>query len=520
MSRLSIIELPRLKLRFQPRRVAVAESEGGAETSVTRLFVVDKAGWYVSDLNRVLLAEEGGAAAPVVQERHRLLAKLLEGIPHSLVLENDSRELQVLVPNHEMRRPTVHGEHFGTHLIFDRASESWSEVMSDSPYLLFPVHTSCTFLLNKTLDAALYMIVLRFFARDYAAAFRMAESITVDVRFSATEQWVWNLLQHVKDAHPNAHAVRLKLLLALQFSSNTTEFWSETQEIDRYLKKLDYVSGQCLLAPREERAALAMCKEQWPYIKSRLAYWDARGKGLARVVLSPPLPKLGGDVWHERVWHASDALLDAADPLVIFKYEHPTKAGVGAIEEEDAMRVVLECDVIEDEESGNSRGLGVLFLYRLLTKQLGCVVDGVDCAAAMGELGARCLNARLMHWGQAGFGIHPSHSTFLLAAIIENPDFAWPAVPMDSNTLQMLGTGMNLTQIRQRASAQFGGRGFRGGGMVRGMMPGMMVMGGGEGGEYGGGGGGRPALDEATVRFLVCTVTFYANLAHSLTRSP
>lgn len=487
MSHLSIIELPRLKLRFQPRRVALSTSTGAEAEAVTRLYVVDKAGWYVSDLNREL---DGSGA---VSERHRLLAELLAGLPHSLILENDSRELQVLVPNHEMRRPTVRGEHFGNELIFDRSSESWSEVMSDSPYLLFPVHTSCTFLLNKTLDAALYMIVLRFFNRNYAAAFRMAESITVDVRFTATEQWVWNLLQHVSDAHPDAHAVRLKLLLALQFSSNTTEFWSETEQLDRYLKKLDFVSGQCLLTPSEERAALKMCKEQWPYIKSRLAYWDAQSKGLAFVKLAPPLPKLGGDVWHERVWHASDGLLDAADPLQIFKYEHPMKDDLSNLGEEDLMRVVLECDVIEDEESGNSRGLGVLFLYRLLTKQITCVVDGVDCAQAMGEISIRCLNARLMHWGQAGFGIHPSHSTFLLSTVIENPGFAWPPVPTDAPTIKLLQAGINLAQVRKRASAQFGG--FR---RVMGM--GMMGVGGDDDDE----GGlvarrGAPALDEATI---------------------
>ena len=257
---ISMIELPRLKLRLQPRL---------SPTGAVRLTLVDNAGWFVSDSHFGAAdgAEDGGAVA--ISPRVKLLGELLEGIPHCLILENDGQQLQVLVANHPMRRPKVMGRPFSTDLVFLRSDEGWSAQMHDTPFFLYPVHTSRTFLLNKTLDAALYLILLRFMARDYSGAFRMTEACTVDVDFTESEKWVFNQLRHVKDKHPDAHALRLQLSLALQYSNNKNTCWDLNEEIDGYLMKSSHVSADCRHSLENEKAALRMCKTETAVVKAR-----------------------------------------------------------------------------------------------------------------------------------------------------------------------------------------------------------------------------------------------------------
>ena len=140
--------------------------------------------------------------------------------------------MQVLVPNHEMRRPKIEGQPFSSELLFHRSSAGWCEVMNDTPYYLYQIHTSRTYLVAPLLEANMYMIMLKFMARDYEAACKLTDSMTVDVDFTPTEQWVFDLLRHCKDKHPDAHARRLKLLLALQYSENVAPFWAIEQEME------------------------------------------------------------------------------------------------------------------------------------------------------------------------------------------------------------------------------------------------------------------------------------------------
>ena len=185
---ISIVELPRLKLKFQPRQDADGE---------VRLYSLDHDGFFVSDAHIRALERYtadsvavsvvrgsqmpddgdggggavGGAGAPEPSVPFpaslQLLADLLPGIPHSIILENRNGELQLLVPSHEMRRPNVRGRPFSDHLVFDRSSGDWIEIMGNNPTFVYPIHTSKLFLRCTTLDSALYLILLRLFSRQY-----------------------------------------------------------------------------------------------------------------------------------------------------------------------------------------------------------------------------------------------------------------------------------------------------------------------------------------------------------------
>jgi hypothetical protein len=110
-----------LKIRFQPKQ----DADG-----VVRLYLLDQAGWYVSD-------DVGSSTTPWKQ--------MLGGISHSLVLENINGEQQVIVPNYDVHRPEIEGVAFSTEIICDRASMGWQQVM-DTRYYLYPLHTSRSFL--------------------------------------------------------------------------------------------------------------------------------------------------------------------------------------------------------------------------------------------------------------------------------------------------------------------------------------------------------------------------------------
>eukprot|EP00954_Amorphochlora_amoebiformis_P014105 1105270-Amorphochlora_amoeboformis.AAC.1 len=79
-------------------------------------------------------------------------------------------------------------------------------------YFLYPVHISLSFLFTPTLSSALYLLLLRYLHRDYAAAFRLVHSIGTDAVFLDEEAMIFmHLAQCNKDRHPDAHAVRLAI---------------------------------------------------------------------------------------------------------------------------------------------------------------------------------------------------------------------------------------------------------------------------------------------------------------------
>ena len=118
------------------------------------------------------------------------------------------------------------------------------------------MHTSLAFLHCSTLASTLYLLLLRLLARDYEACSRLTETCTLDVDFTPEEQWVAAQLGRAEhDCHPDAHACRLKLLLAVMYSDNALP-WEAHLEMTSYLLKLEHVSAGCRLSAEEELTAL------------------------------------------------------------------------------------------------------------------------------------------------------------------------------------------------------------------------------------------------------------------------
>ena len=133
---------------------------------------------------------------------------LLDGIPHSLVLENLDGDLSILVPAFLPKRLRDGGEPYSPEVIFLR-EKKWLENMKVRHYL-YPIHLSLTFLFTPTLSSTLYLVLLRFLNRQYAEVFRLADSCASDIKFSAEEDQLWQQFASVSDdGSPDAHACKV-----------------------------------------------------------------------------------------------------------------------------------------------------------------------------------------------------------------------------------------------------------------------------------------------------------------------
>jgi len=108
---------------------------------------------------------------------------MLAGIPHSLILSNTKGELQVLVPVVRIVRPLVKTQPFSTEIVLHRSNYAWATNMTQK-YYMYPIHVSLSFLQTKGLNSALYLMLLRFFHRDYDEVFRLADSVATDTDLS------------------------------------------------------------------------------------------------------------------------------------------------------------------------------------------------------------------------------------------------------------------------------------------------------------------------------------------------
>jgi len=188
---LSLIELPRLKLAFTGR----VDPDGE-----TRLYSLDHTDLFVTN------------------HRHPLVNRMLQGIPHSLLLSNLRGELQVLVPVLAPVRPPVGAQPFTTTLVLDRSDATWAAALS-SRYFMYPVHVSTSFLVTKGLNAALYLLLLRLLHRDYDDAYRLTDSVATDTAFSDEGLCIFKALSFANDdAHPDAHAVSVDTSILLLFN--------------------------------------------------------------------------------------------------------------------------------------------------------------------------------------------------------------------------------------------------------------------------------------------------------------
>eukprot|EP00048_Salpingoeca_helianthica_P023358 m.23852 g.23852 ORF g.23852 m.23852 type:complete len:4219 (+) comp8583_c1_seq1:2019-14675(+) len=434
LTQISLIELPRLKLRLQPHR---------SPTGAVRLHVADRAGWYVSDLSDTHPARD-------------LLDQLIGTLPHSLILENDGGSLMVLLPNHDVYRPVVAGAPFSRTLVCDRASVGWQEVM-ESRFYLYPVHRSLATLFCQTLASTLYLILVRLMLREYATAFRLLDTIAVDTTFTAEEEWIFNqIIRTLDDYHPDACACRLKLVLAVVYSPNRPK-WDVHSQVDLYIAKRSHVSATCLLTDAEELLCIHQCKQVTPLIKIRLAYLEAvHGRGglakagpTATATLKSEGLRIGGHPWVKFQQLGLDYLNHNSTRLERIQYARPPRADSALL-----LKAIWEDEVVMDEVSGANKKLGFAFLLDVALGTIPATFGDQEVNDSFAQLMIRYFHLKHARWGretvtEGETEAVPSRAIAYLAAVLQNPTGPWMQLPTSPAVSRALASGASLVRRRE-----------------------------------------------------------------------
>eukprot|EP00043_Microstomoeca_roanoka_P005858 m.58502 g.58502 ORF g.58502 m.58502 type:complete len:4257 (-) comp13155_c0_seq1:39-12809(-) len=471
---ISMIELPRLKLRMKPTM----------QRGELRLILLDHAGWYVSDIFDGSADQAGGenenetdgdefamqVQEDVTQEsnatnvKYKYLKQLIQGIEHSWLLENGTGGFMLLMPNHDLYRLPLEGEPFPTQIMADRSSIGWQTTM-DTRYYLYPIHQSHQHLICTTLASTLYLILIRFLTRNYMDAFQLIGTVFTDTEFDSEESWIFDQYERtLSDRHPEAHACRIKLALAIMYSDNSFK-WDLSTELVEYLAKKPGVRAGCRLRPDEEFAALTLAKNLNQHLKNRFLLLKPRHNRLlspdakqdptvharstdeSTVQLKPDPMRWGGLPWAKVQTLTLDYIVRATQPLTRIHYKHP---GVeqGKLDTNEILALIWDETLVADEESGSNRQLGIVFLYNLVRGVIRCQFSGSDVTDSTSTLLTRLFQLKVARWGE---GTREGETEYvitkqmaMLGCMLTSPDAMWPPVPDDPSSQRLLSRGLNL----------------------------------------------------------------------------
>ncbi|CAL1133950.1 unnamed protein product, partial [Cladocopium goreaui] len=247
---LRILQFPRLGLTF------FVKDEGGVKRLVSADF---------GNLSVLL--------APVPEQ----VAKLLTGIPHAVILCDEMQSLHVLVPQYMPLRPNIKGRPFTTEIVFERLGKwgrNWTS-KAKVTYFKYEVHVSKGFLIAPSFSSAMYLLLLRFLARDYEGVSSLVHAVGTDAELNEEEAQILKVLGLVEDAHPDALACRCLVTLAV-LRSGCPLPWDFRQEFAWYVSKISHISARSRLSLDQEAELLNECER----LSSKFRVTEAQTKKL------------------------------------------------------------------------------------------------------------------------------------------------------------------------------------------------------------------------------------------------
>ena len=392
-----------------------------------------------------------------------------------MFIENDQGQVQLLLANHDCCRPVSPKFPFTTDLVFFRGDVAWMEVMQRR-YYLYPIHTSKTFLDTTSLAARLYLILLKLLRRDYIGAVKLSKVVAMDVLFTTEEKWVFGLIQNRTegDQHPDAHACRLRLLLAVHLFSDNEISWETHLECDRYLSKLPQISADCRLTEDEELDVLSLSKQGTPRIKNRLRLLAARRKVLQGgssggsfiddnvsvgaggagekdvVTVEGGNPRVGGQPWWKLGSYSGQHVESRTRSTTSFlQYKDPESSVTHVLQDAEMLNLIWKDELLSDDENGGNRQLGLLFCYKLAVGDLSVLLGGDDCTRSFVDIMTRWFHLKLCRWGRESVNageeeVEPSRDMMKLFVVLDHPERRWGPPPRDGGSQRMLERGVEL----------------------------------------------------------------------------
>ena len=169
------VELPRLRLNFV---VEAAKGEGSGVADGVLLRSVEHDGLWVSN-----------ARSPELE-------RLMQGMPHAIVLQDSAGDLYILASaaacpsKGEDALGSGKPELFSCALVLDRGNKEWLANLGEVRHYLYPVHISKRFVVLPSLSAALSLLLFKVLHRCYSDAARLAPSCISDTQLTDEEEQV------------------------------------------------------------------------------------------------------------------------------------------------------------------------------------------------------------------------------------------------------------------------------------------------------------------------------------------
>eukprot|EP00435_Cladocopium_sp_Y103_P040164 s652_g10.t2 len=281
-SAVCLVELPRVQLRFVPGP--------DPNNRGLRLFSKEFGGFYL--LNRRGVFDPEAWQEATGDPRATDLAAFLAKMPHAVVLRSAAGAIRILVTSADVTRPNIKCKPFSTDLVVNRKIL----VALSGKTFLWDFHESGSLLLTSSLSGTLYLSLLTLLHRDYTACARLIGSVGFDEGISAEEFRLlkMTLFSTMKDRHPDASALRLKLVLALIAHNPKHPLLDPDNKLIQsdygdYLLKLTHISQSCQLQLREEGVLLRnmqeMGCESWQQADNRFKFVEAVQNGSPACVL-------------------------------------------------------------------------------------------------------------------------------------------------------------------------------------------------------------------------------------------
>jgi thiol-disulfide isomerase/thioredoxin len=413
------VELPRLRARFQPNV--------GAD-GIKRLYFLDHPGWFVCC--------DTAAAS---------LSHLTSLFDCHLLLQNESLETALLVPNHEIRWAKIFAEPFCTTLLYDRASLLWQESVP-TPFYFYVVHTCKQFLIPPSLAASLYLVASLMFKQKFAAAMRLMESCYIDTTATPEEQFMLSVIEKTEsDRSPDAHACRLKLVHSIMHSDlPLPKFMSA--DLHKYLDKYRQVTEQCRLSRTEIIDLLKRCDRPSRLVKAQLTFLKASVDLVESVDLQCDAVQWPGQPWNKLCNISVQSMENEASKLARIQYKSEDYAA--PLSNEQLIQFIWDDTLLCDNEGGTTRQTGFLFLYFLLTKRIHAKLFDRDIDLPLGQLLARWFHLKLARWGKEVVSenereITPSFQMAVCMGLENAPSLPWPQID-DEETIVQLAHGADV----------------------------------------------------------------------------
>lgn len=236
------VELPRLRLTFEKKVLP---------DGTVRYMCVEQSGQFISAYTSELKIKNA-----------------LHALPNTILLSNEDNEYSVVIPS--TIKPTLVKSKISRYtykMVPTMTDIEWLSHIGEATYFLYPIHSSGTFMLSRSIGSSLYLLVIRLMTRKYKEAFSIIESCVCDRNLTPQEKQIYKLIGEIKDdLHIDAIACRLKLFFVTYGCSDIMPYpFNVEEDISLYVKYYCMVSVHCRISIDEEIFIMSLVPERSKY---------------------------------------------------------------------------------------------------------------------------------------------------------------------------------------------------------------------------------------------------------------